>query len=223
MRYILKKTILFTTLLLGSLSVTSAFADEVNLKKSCVKDNPIIAGETDPSLLNIYAQACDKKNKDTKNVYLVQAAQRFQQLGKNLKALQLVDQLNGQQFQHSALTDVKFLAGVSIANQALTQLRDKEVRYLSEEGYAPAMALADAVKRAKPLAVIEAPVEVKAAPYKAPYKPPVKSTYKPPARSTNRTPAPVKVQPKVVPKTAAPTSSPTTKPSTGRVSPFGGM
>lgn len=223
MRYILKKTILFTTLLLGSLSVTSAFADEVNLKKSCVKDNPIIAGETDPSLLNIYAQVCDKKNKDTKNVYLVQAAQRFQQLGKNLKALQLVDQLNSQQFQHSALTDVKFLAGVAIANQALTQLRDKEVRYLSEEGYAPAMALADAVKRAKPLAVIEAPVEVKAAPYKAPYKPPVKSTYKAPARSTNRTPAPVKVQPKVVPKTAAPTSSPTTKPSTGRVSPFGGM
>ena len=132
---------------------TSAFAND--LKRSCLKDNPLAVGETDPALLQIYAQACDKKNKDNVNGYLAQAAQRFQQIGKNYKALQLVNELNSQQVQHSSLTDVKFLAGVAIANEALTQIREKEVRYLSDEGYAPAVAFSDAVRKAKPLAVIE--------------------------------------------------------------------
>ena len=149
----MKNAILFTTLLIGSVLTTSAFANE--LKRGCLKDNPLAVGETDSTLLQIYTQACDKKNKDNVNGYLAQAAQRFQQIGKNYKALQLVNELNSQQVQHSSLTDVKFLAGVAIANEALTQIREKEVRYLSDEGYAPAVAFSDAVRKAKPLAVIE--------------------------------------------------------------------
>lgn len=211
----MKKSILFTTLLFGSLFGSSAFADEVNLKKSCVKDYPLVAGETDSSLLTMYAQVCDKKNKDNKNGYLAQAAQRFQQLGKNFKALQLVEELNAQQVQHSSLTDVKFLAGIGIANQALAQIRDKEVRYLSEEGYVPAMALADAVRKAKPLAVIEIQEESKPAvvrqSYKAAYKAPVRST-KTPVRSSTKNPvkAPQKVK---SPTTKAPTATPAKSPA----------
>lgn len=153
----MNKSILVTTLLLGSVFTSTAFANE--LKKSCIKDNPLVAGETDATLIQIYAQVCDKKNKDNNNGYLAQAAQRFQQLGRNNKALQLVNELNAKQVYHSSLTDVKFLAGVAIANEALTQMRDKEVRYLSDEAYAPANAFSDAVRRAKPLSVIETKVE----------------------------------------------------------------
>lgn len=157
MRFILNKTILFTTLLVGSVFTSTAFADE--LKKSCVKDHPLVAGESDPTLIQIYSQVCDKKNKDNNNGYLAQAAQRFQQLGRNYKALQLVNELNAKQVQHSSLTDVKFLASVALANDALTQMRDKEVRYLSDDAYTPAIAFSDAVRRAKPLSVIETKVE----------------------------------------------------------------
>lgn len=149
----MKNAILFTSLLVSSVLTTSAFAND--LKRSCVKDNPLVAGETDATLIQIYAQACDKKNKDNVNGYLAQAAQRFQQIGKNYKALQIVNDLNAQNVQHSSLTDVKFLAGVAIANEALVQIREKEVRYLSDEGYGSAITLSDAVKKAKPLAVIE--------------------------------------------------------------------
>ena len=201
----MKNSMLFTTLLLGSLLVSSAFADEVNLKRSCVKDYPLVVGETDPSLLNIYLKVCDHKNKNNKNAYLIQAAQQFQQLGQNLKALQLVEQLNAQKVQHSALTDVKFLAGIGVANQALSQIRDQEVRYLSEQAYVPAMALAAAVKKAKPLTVIDPQDELK--PQKQSYKAP-KAAYKAPIRV--KKPAPVKkaakppIQtPAVAPKKAA--------------------
>ena len=92
------------------------FADEnrIELKKGCIKDYPLVADETDPDLLNIYSQICDKKNKkniELKNELFIQAAQKFQQLGKNLKALQLVESLRKQNIQHTALTDVTFLAG----------------------------------------------------------------------------------------------------------------
>lgn len=157
MRYILNKVILLTTVLVSSVFTTSVFAEE--LKRSCVKDNPLVAGESDPALIQIYSQVCDKKNKDNNNEYLAQAAQRFQQIGRNYKALQLVNELNAKQVQHSSLTDVKFLAGVAIANEALTQIRDKEVRYLSDDAYAPAVAFSDAVRKAKPLSVIETKVE----------------------------------------------------------------
>ena len=119
------------------------FADEnrIELKKGCIKDYPLVADETDPDLLNIYSQICDKKNKkniELKNELFIQAAQKFQQLGKNLKALQLVDSLRKQNIQHTALTDVTFLAGVGIAQSSLQQMRNNELRYLSPEMTYPA-------------------------------------------------------------------------------------
>jgi hypothetical protein len=156
-RFILKKSVLLTTLLLGSFLGGNVYADE--LKKSCVKDNPLVAGESDPTLIGIYTQVCDKKNKDNKNAYLVQAAQQFQKLGRNLKALQLVNELNSSGINHTSLTDVKFLASVGIADQAVNQIRNQEGRYLNDDSYALAVGLNDAVKNAKPLSVIETKVE----------------------------------------------------------------
>ena len=119
------------------------FADEnrIELKKGCIKDYPLVADETDPDLLNIYSQICDKKNKkniELKNELFIQAAQKFQQLGKNLKALQLVDSLRKQNIQHTALTDVTFLAGVGIAQSSLQHMRNNDLRYLSPEMTYPA-------------------------------------------------------------------------------------
>jgi hypothetical protein len=119
------------------------FADEnrIELKKGCIKDYPLVADETDPDLLNIYSQICDKKNKkniELKNELFIQAAQKFQQLGKNLKALQLVESLRKQNIQHTALTDVTFLAGVGIAQNSLQHMRNNELRYLSPEMTYPA-------------------------------------------------------------------------------------
>ena len=119
------------------------FADEnrIELKKGCIKDYPLVADETDPDLLNIYSQICDKKNKkniELKNELFIQAAQKFQQLGKNLKALQLVESLRKQNIQHTALTDVTFLAGVGIAQSSLQHMRNNDLRYLSPEMTYPA-------------------------------------------------------------------------------------
>lgn len=119
------------------------FADDhrIELKKGCIQDYPLVTDETDPDLLNIYSQICDKKNKkniELKNELSIQAAQRFQQLGKNLKALQLVDSLRKQNIQHTALTDVSFLAGVGIAQSSLQHMRNHELRYLSPEMTYPA-------------------------------------------------------------------------------------
>ena len=115
------------------------FADEnrIELKKGCIKDYPLVADETDPDLLNINSQICDK-NIELKNELFIQAAQKFQQLGKNLKALQLVDSLRKQNIQHTALTDVTFLAGVGIAQSSLQHMRNNELRYLSPEMTYPA-------------------------------------------------------------------------------------
>lgn len=199
----MKNAILFTTLLVGSLLTSPAFANE--LKRGCLKDNPLAVGETDPTLLQIYAQACDKKNKDNVNGYLAQAAQRFQQIGKNYKALQLVNELNAKQVHHSSLTDVKFLAGVAIANEALTQIRDKEVRYLSDEGYAPAVAFSEAVKKAKPLAVIEGKKEAQVSESRARTQPArTQSRPKAPPKRTTPRKAPASAPVKAAPKATTP-------------------
>lgn len=181
--------ILLTTLLIGLGMASTTYADEVKLKRGCVKDHPLVAGETDQTLLQIYAQACDKKNKDNKNGFLAQAAQRFQQIGQNQKALQLVNSLNAQNVQHSSLTDTKFLAGIGIANEALEQMRGPEVRYLTEETYEPALALSEAVKKAKPLTVIETKVE------EAPKRVQETRTTRQPARTTRRASTPAKITP----------------------------
>ncbi len=214
----MKNSILFTTLLVCSSFGSMAYADEVELKKSCVKDNPLVASETDTTLLQIYAQVCDKKNKDNKNGYLAQAAQQFQKIGKNYKALQLVNQLQANNVQHSTLTDVKFLAGIGIANEALTQIRGTEVRYLTDETYAPAIALNDAVKKAKPLTVIEPKLE------EPPKRAEVRSTRTTQGATTPRRNTTAKrtrqTQRTVTPtRTSAPAAKPATQPQ--RTNPFG--
>lgn len=185
------------------ISLLGATAHANELKKTCVKDNPIVAGETDPTLVGIFVQVCEKKNSSSKNAYLVQAAQQFQKIGRNLKALQLVNQLNTQGFNHSSLTDVKFLASVGIANQAVNQIRNQESRYLNDESYSAATKLSDLVKNAKPLNVIE-----------------TKSGEVQPVRQAAPRPRP---KPKPKPK---PNNKPTTAPKPvsnsngGRVNPF---
>ena len=141
--------------LLCCVQFSHANESEVKLNKSCIKNNPLVAGENDPTLLGFYAQACDKKNKDTKNNFLVAAAQRYQQLGQDFKALQLVNDLKVQNVQSTTLTDVEFLASLKIAHSALNQMRDKEVRYLTETGTYPAVKeFNEAVKKALPAPVI---------------------------------------------------------------------
>ncbi|SPL69702.1 hypothetical protein [Acinetobacter stercoris] len=153
----MKKIVVLALLTSGFLLSQTSFANdsEVKLKRSCIKDNPLVEGENDPALLGIYAQACDRKNKDNKNAYLVQAAQRYQQLGKNFKALQLVNELQNQNVQSNTLTDVKFLAAANIANSAISQIRTKEMRYLTSDGtYPAAKELTDSINAAKPASVL---------------------------------------------------------------------
>ena len=208
----MKKSVLLTTLLLGSFLGGNVYADE--LKRSCVKENPLVSGESDPTLLGIYAQVCDKKNKDNKNAYLVQAAQQFQKLGRNLKALQLVNEMNANGLNYTSLTDVKFLAGIGIADQALNQIRNEDSRYLNDESYSAATKLNEAVKGAKPFSVIDKSSDGVKSGYTPP-KPVKKPPTKPkPPRNTNTTPKPT-----TTPKPATNSNS-----SGGtRVSPFGSL
>lgn len=109
------------------------FADEVKLKRACLKDNPIMQGVSDADLIQIYTQICDKKNKQDKSPYLLQAAQRFYAIGQNYQALQLVGYLESQSLTHRNLTDLKFLLGARLANDAITTMRDHESRHLTAE------------------------------------------------------------------------------------------
>lgn len=143
--------------LLVMLSVSPfTFASEkiLELKKSCIQDYPVVRDETDPDLLNIYRLLCDKKNKKNmqlKNELSIQAAQRFQAMGKNLKALQWVEELRQQNVQRRELTDVAFLAGVGIADSNLQYMRNHEMRYLNAEStYPAAKKLSDHIQIALP-------------------------------------------------------------------------
>lgn len=82
-RHILRKSIVFSVILVGLTFLNSAHANDENikLKKSCIRDYPQAAGQTDQALLSLYAQVCDKKNADRKNDLLAQAAMRFHQIG----------------------------------------------------------------------------------------------------------------------------------------------
>lgn len=153
----LKKRVVFTAILSSLILSHNVFANDsgVKLKKKCAKEYPLVDGETDQSLLGIYAQICDKKNNGNKNNLLIQAAQRYQQLGENLKALQLVNDLHNQNIQSTALTDVQFMAGSKIANSAIIQMRTKELRYLtSEQTYPVAKELTDSINITKPAPVL---------------------------------------------------------------------
>ena len=139
----MNKNIFFIPLIVMISVSQFTFANQkpVELKKGCMKDYPLVTGETDQDLLNIYSQICDKKNKKNialQNELLIQAAQKYQQLGKNLKALQLIESLGQQNVQRTALTDIAFLAGVGIAESSLQHMRSNEMRYLSAQTTYPA-------------------------------------------------------------------------------------
>lgn len=125
-------------LILSLCFIQYTIADDLKLKRSCLKENPIMEGVFDQGLVSIYNQVCDKKNKDNKSTYLIQAAQRFNVLGLNYHALQLINSLEAQNISSQALTDVKFLAGTKLASDALSTMREKELRYLSEDVTYPA-------------------------------------------------------------------------------------
>ena len=150
-----KKIFYLSSIAIISISqLTFASEQAPELKKSCLKDHALVSSELDSNLINIYSQICDKKNKKNivlQNELLIQAAQQYQKLGHNLKALQLVDSLRKQNIQHTALTDISFLAGVDIANKALQQMRNNEMRYLSLEGtYPAAKQLSDGIRASLP-------------------------------------------------------------------------
>ena len=214
----MKKFIILSAVIISSIGFQQAFADdEVKLKRGCVKDYPLVAGESDQALLGIYAQVCDKKNKDNKAALLVQAAQRYQQLGQNLKALQLVSELEGQNVPSTTLTDVKFLAGLSIADTALTTMRGTESRYLNEnDTYPAAKKFTEAAKAATPSSVLVERQEVK------PVVSTPRQTYTP---KTVRKTRPVVNNRKPTSTVKSPTKSPvknTAKPAGGQT-PFDGF
>ncbi|MCT9980770.1 hypothetical protein M2R48_20840 [Acinetobacter sp. I-MWF] len=170
----MKNFIPYILVLGASLATTFVYADdEIKLKRSCIKDYPMVEGETNPELLAVYSQLCDKKNKDNKNKLLVSAAEKFQQIGKNDKAIQIVNYLETQNIQSNELTDVKFLAGIGLASDALNKMRTREMRYLTEDKtYPVAKSFTDAVRQAMPAAVLveknqeSAPVVERARPQK---------------------------------------------------------
>lgn len=152
---ILKKIIAFEILILSLCFIQSSFAEDLKLKRSCLKKNPIMQGIYDPNLISIYKQVCDKNNKDNKNTYLIQAAQRFNALGLNDHAMQLIGMLEAQKISNQSLTDVKFLVGTRLANDALQTMREKELRYLSEDvTYPAAKELMEAIQHALPSRVL---------------------------------------------------------------------
>lgn len=152
----MKKFILCSSVFIASVtSVIGHAGEEIKLKKSCLKDYPEVVGESNPELLSIYSQLCDKKNKDNKNSILISAAQKFQQIGKNNKAIQIVSYLETQNIQSNELTDVKFLSGIGLAYDALNKMRNNEMRYLAEEAtYPAAKNLSEAIKHAAPSSVL---------------------------------------------------------------------
>lgn len=129
----MKKIIASIILILSLCSIQYTLADDLKLKRGCLKENPVMEGVADQSLINIYNQVCDKKNKDNKSTYLIQAAQRFSALGLNYQAMQLISSLEAQNVSSQGLTDVKFLAGIKLASDALISMREKELRYLNED------------------------------------------------------------------------------------------
>ncbi|WP_227865771.1 MULTISPECIES: hypothetical protein [Acinetobacter] len=156
-----KYNLILTFVLTASLMQFSFAKDQTQeISKSCLKDYPVAAGDTDAELINFYNQLCDKgnrKNDVLKQELSLKIAQRYQGLGYNLKALEVINQLRSQNVSSRELTDVTFLAGVSIAQNALNQMRSTELRSLTETSYAPAKQLAETIRFAQP--TVEKPLE----------------------------------------------------------------
>lgn len=138
------------------MSMQIVHAADVKLKRGCIKDNPLVQGVLDPNLLSIYTQICDKKNKEQRDQYLILAANRFQQLGMNDRALQIVNQLEAKQVKNTQLTDIKFLIGTHLAGDALAKMREQESRLLTQDlTYPPAQILADNIRRSVPSSIVK--------------------------------------------------------------------
>ncbi|SDC06963.1 hypothetical protein [Acinetobacter boissieri] len=153
----MKNIFVLTIFLSITVFTSSVFADDsiIKLKKRCVKDYPLVKDETDQDLLGLYVKICETSDSNIQNHLLVQAAQKYQQLGKNLKALQLVSTLYSQNVFSTSLTDVEFMAGSQIANTALNKMRNEEVRYLtSDYTYPIAKQLVDSINIAKPISIM---------------------------------------------------------------------
>lgn len=157
MRHILKKGVGISILCIAS-SLMSVFiyADDqqikpIKLKNKCIKQNPLVSGQTDYELLNIYQQICDKDNSSRVNDLLAQAAMRMYELKQPMNALKLATQLQQQNIRGASLTDVVFLSSVAIADESLQQMRSNEMRYLSNElTYPPAKQLSENIRLSLP-------------------------------------------------------------------------
>ncbi len=150
----LKRSILILFLtgnIIGLSYAQAAEQEPVKLKRSCIKKNPLVEGQNDPELLNIFKQVCDSDNTTQKNDLLAKAAMRFYQTNQPVKALNLASQLQSQNIRGSLITDVLFLSGVSIANSSLQQMRSQEMRYLTNDvTYPPAKQLIENIHTAMP-------------------------------------------------------------------------
>lgn len=157
-----KYHLIFTFVLTASLTQFSFAKDQTQeISKSCLKDYPVAVGDTDAELISFYNQLCDRSNRKNdalKQELSLKIAQRYQVLGYNLKALEVINVLRSQNVSSRELTDVTFLAGVSIAQNALNQMRSTELRSLNESSYVPAKQLVETIRFAQPM--IEKPVEV---------------------------------------------------------------
>ncbi|PTV52871.1 hypothetical protein [Acinetobacter seifertii] len=154
MKVVLKRSILILFLtgnIIGLSYAQAAEQEPVKLKRSCIKKNPLVEGQNDPELLNIFKQVCDSDNTTQKNDLLAKAAMRFYQTNQPVKALNLASQLQSQNIRGSLITDVLFLSGVSIANTSLQQMRSQEMRYLTNDvTYPPAKQLIENIHTAMP-------------------------------------------------------------------------
>jgi hypothetical protein len=124
------------------------------ISKSCIKAYPLAAGDTNAELIELYTQLCDKKNKQNVEQltdFKIAIAQNYQEHGNNLKALQALNQLRSLNINTPKMTDIEFLAGTSISQHALNQMRSVELRPISESNYQPAKELAEAIRYAQPV------------------------------------------------------------------------
>jgi len=127
------------------------------LKKSCLKVHPLAKGDTDLEILQQYEQLCAKparKDLHLQREIKADIAQLYLDRGLHLKALQAVDQLSRENYMTRQLTDISFLAGVAISNNAVTYMRTTEIRPLNEETYAITKVFNDNVRLSQPVTVM---------------------------------------------------------------------
>lgn len=137
-------------------------AHAATLKKSCLKAHPLAEGETDPEILQQYAQLCAKpaqKDLNLQREIKANIAQLYLDRGLHLKALQAVDQLNRENYTTRQLTDITFLSGVAISNKAVNYMRSTEIRPLTEDTYAITKVFNDNLRLSQPVTAMPLRVE----------------------------------------------------------------